>query len=219
MDSISYFNVIGPIMIGPSSSHTAGAVRIANAARKIVDGGFNKIVFKLHGSFAKTYRGHGTDRALIAGCLGLEPDDERIKEAYELAEKENIEIVFEEINLLNAHPNTVKIHFHYPGGQLQKVTGISTGGGQFKIISINGSEVSLSGDHPALILEYPDRKGVIMEVSTMLAKNDYNIVTIKNEVQEEKVVLVMELNKKISDKLYQEIREGCCLTRASYIEF
>lgn len=127
MSKISYFNVVGPVMIGPSSSHTAGACRIGKAARGICGDGFSKINFKLNGSFAKTYLGHGTDKALIAGCLGLDLDDERLISAYELAKEESVEISFEKVELVNAHPNTAIVEFYYPDGEVKTVMGISTG--------------------------------------------------------------------------------------------
>src|SRR5690606_37851602 len=157
------FDVLGPIMIGPSSSHTAGAARLGKIAKQIVGEDFVKATFLLHGSFAKTYRGHGTDKALVAGILGLDPSDERIKDSFELAKKNNIQIEFIEADLGYVHPNTVKIVFHYKYKEDFYVIGSSIGGGNVNIININGNEVSFTGDYPTILAKYKDRKGVISE--------------------------------------------------------
>ncbi|MDO4778543.1 MAG: L-serine ammonia-lyase, iron-sulfur-dependent subunit beta [Tissierellia bacterium] len=219
MNKISYFNVIGPVMIGPSSSHTAGAVRIGEAASKIVEPGFNKIVFKLHGSFRETYQGHGTDKALIAGCLGFKPDDERIIDSYEIARERGIEIVFKGINLVNAHPNTAILEFYYEDGRKSTVSGISTGGGQIEIINIDGAEVKLFPGDPTLFLQYHDRKGIIANISTILAKNDYNINKIMNHVGETEVTLVIILDKKLDKEVFKEIQSSGAYDHVSYVYF
>lgn len=219
MNKISYFNVVGPIMIGPSSSHTAGAVRIGKAARSIVEDGFKKIVFKLYGSFASTYKGHGTDKALAAGALGLEPDDERIKVAFEIAKSEGIEIYFEKVELVNAHPNTAIVEFYYEDGHKKWVQGISTGGAQIEIVKIDGQDVTIFPGDPTLIFQYMDRPGIISRVSTILAKNNYNIETIKNNRDQGKVTLVIILDKKLDKYVYEEIKNSDQYDHVSYVYF
>lgn len=219
MNKISYFNVVGPVMIGPSSSHTAGAVRIGRAARSIVEDGFNKIVFKFYGSFASTYMGHGTDKALVAGALGFMPDDERIKDAFAIAKQEGIEIKFEIINLVNAHPNTAILEFHYEGGRTSCVQGISTGGGQIEIVKIDGQDVKIFPGDPTLIFQYMDRPGIISTVSTILAKNNYNIETITNNRDQGRVTLVIILDKKLDEKVFEEIKNSDNYDHISYVYF
>lgn len=219
MNKISYFNVIGPVMIGPSSSHTAGAVRIGRAARSIVEEGFNKIVFKLYGSFASTYKGHGTDKALVAGSLGFRTDDERIKQAFELAKKEGLDIEFEIINLVNAHPNTAIIDFHYPNGRISSIQGTSTGGAQIEIVKIDNQDVRIFPGDPTLIFQYMDRPGVISIVSTILANAGYNIETITNNRDQGRVTLVIILDRKLDDEVFKEIKKADCFDHISYVYF
>lgn len=176
---ISIFKVIGPVMIGPSSSHTAGAARLGRVAAGIVGGAFDFVSFGLHGSFAKTYRGHGTDRALVAGVLGIFEDDERLKDSFELAEKAGIGFEFYPIELENAHENTVKLTFSMKDGEKQEIIGSSLGGGQIAINSINGFETEISASLSTLVISQNDRSGVISEVSGVLAKNGINIGTMR----------------------------------------
>ncbi len=217
MKDYNFFDVVGPIMIGPSSSHTAGAARIAKAASEIAGTGFIKVVFNLHGSFAETYLGHGTDKALVAGVLGYEPDDERIKHSYEIAAENGIEVEFEKIIIPNGHPNTVKLDFHYPDGSVQEIVGISVGGGAYEITEVNGLEVSLDGRHPTIILNYFEQKGVISKISSLLADNDYNISTIKNILSEDNVSLIIELDDPLGEHLLEKINDMDIFKNVTYI--
>lgn len=219
MNKISYFNVIGPVMIGPSSSHTAGAVRIGLAARAILEEGFYKVNFKLYGSFAKTYKGHGTDKALIAGALGMMPHDERIKLADKIAQEMGIEVNFSEVQLAIAHPNTAIVEFWYPDGRIKSVQGVSLGGGQIEIVKIDGQSVKILPGDPTLVLQYKDRKGVISSVSTMLAKRDYNIETITNNRDEGFVTLVIILDRKLEEACFEKIKELGIFDHCSYVYF
>lgn len=219
MNKISYFNVIGPVMIGPSSSHTAGAVRIGRAAREIAYDGFYRIDFKLYGSFAKTYKGHGTDKALVAGTLGYRSDDERIKVAFDKAKEAGIEINFKEVNLINAHPNTAIVEFYYRDGQVKSVTGISTGGGQIEIVQIDGQDVQIYPGDPTLILQYKDKKGIISKVSTILANNDYNIESITNNRVDGKVTLIITLDRKLDRKTCELIEKSGKYDHVNYVYF
>ena len=219
MNKISYFNVIGPVMIGPSSSHTAGAVRIGLAARAILEEGFHKINFKLYGSFAKTYKGHGTDKALIAGALGMMPHEERIKVADDIAREMGIEVNFTEVQLAIAHPNTAIVEFWYPDGRIKSVQGVSLGGGQIEIVKIDGQAVKILPGDPTLVLQYKDRKGVISAVSTLLAKWDYNIETITNNRDEGFVTLVIILDKKLEQSCFEKIKGLGIFDHSSYVYF
>lgn len=219
MNKISYFNVIGPVMIGPSSSHTAGAVRIGRAARAIVGDGFNEVKFRLYGSFAKTYRGHGTDRALVAGVLNYRSDDERIKTAFNEADKAGLKFSFEEVHLVNAHPNTVIVEFTFPDGSIRSVRGVSTGGGQIEIVRIDKQEVRILPGDPSLILQYSDRRGVISKVTTVLADHDYNIEEITNNREDGLVTLVIIVDRKIDKSIFEEVCATGEYSHISYVYF
>lgn len=135
MREYSIFDILGPIMIGPSSSHTAGAARLGKEALKIVGEDFKSVIFYLHGSFAQTYKGHGTDRALVAGVLGMEPDDDRLRDALDIARDKGIEVEFIPTDLgPSKHPNTVKMVFIKEDGSKEEVTGSSIGGGNVELI-------------------------------------------------------------------------------------
>ena len=202
------FDILGPIMIGPSSSHTAGACRIGNMARGIAGKGFTKVTFELHGSFAETYKGHGTDRALLAGILGFEPDDERLRDSFKYAKEKGIEYEFIKKDLGNVHPNTVKIILYYPSGNQFYVTGSSIGGGNIVIIDINGNSVTFTGDHPTLILRYKEQLGVIAWLSTLLSENGYNIESMKTIKTHSHVSLIVETDKDIEEELRNQIKEN-----------
>ncbi len=141
MKNYGVFDILGPVMIGPSSSHTAGAARLGKIGQEIADKDFYKVTFYLHGSFAKTYKGHGTDRALAAGVLGMEPSDERIKYSLNIAKEKGIDVEFIETDLGYVHPNTVKMIFHYKDRDDYYIIGSSIGGGNILITNINGNEV------------------------------------------------------------------------------
>ena len=175
----SAFDIIGPIMIGPSSSHTAGAVRLGLMAKEILVEPVKSVEIKLHGSFAQTYKGHGTDRALIAGIMGFKPDDERIRDALQIATENNIKYSFEKVNLDDVHPNTAIIKLTGISGHVVSVQGASIGGGNIVISYINDFEVNLSGKYPSLIVVHKDRPGVINGVTAALALYNINIAYMK----------------------------------------
>lgn len=208
MPNLSVFDIVGPIMIGPSSSHTAGANRIANIARNIAGVGYNKVDFYLHGSFAKTYRGHGTDRALVGGILGFGPEDERLRDSFELAKEAGIEYKFIESDLGSVHPNTVKVVMTYPDGSQFDVQGSSIGGGNIKINKIYGNPVEYSGKNPTLIATYKDQKGMIAFISSILYDQGYNIFNMRTIKDEDKVMLVTELDQGLKKDIYEKIKNG-----------
>lgn len=166
-------------MIGPSSSHTAGAARLARIARLIVAAPFSHVCFALHGSFANTYRGHGTDRALVAGALGLREDDERLADSFALARRAGLSWEFTEADLGGMHENSVRMTFTLTDGSRQEITGSSIGGGQIVIRSINGFETEYSAQSSALIIRQYDRPGVVSEVSGVLAGHGINIAVMR----------------------------------------
>lgn len=218
MKEYGIFDIIGPVMIGPSSSHTAGAARIGQVANSIVKKGFYRVDFHLHGSFAKTYKGHGTDKALLAGVLGFKPNDKRLRESFSIADKEGLEYHFIQDNLGTVHPNTVKIVFYYKDHTISSVTGSSIGGGNIEIIEINNVAISYNGKFPTIILKYREQKGVIYEVSKLLATNDYNIESMKTVKQDEDVTLIIELNEKLKKDLIDKLVNDKIYDYANYIE-
>ena len=205
MADYSIFDVMGPIMIGPSSSHTAGAARIGRLAKKICGKDFTKVVFHLHGSFAKTYMGHGTDKALVAGALGMLPDDENLRDSFEIAKKRNVNYSFEQVDLGDVHPNSVKVEMFYEDGRVSYVIGSSIGGGNIKIIDIDGLKIDSTNAFPTLILKYNEQKGIISFVSTLLAENEYNIEKMITEKNNGIVTLLVEIDKELTDEMKSKI--------------
>lgn len=179
MSNISVFDIMGPVMIGPSSSHTAGAERLGKAARNICGNNIKSATFYLHGSFAKTYKGHGTDKALVAGILGMETDDEKIKSSFAIAKEKGIDITFCEADLGNVHPNTVKIELTKLDDTVVTVTGSSIGGGDIIIINIDGDEVEFTGKLPVIIIRHIDKPGMVSKISLIIALYGVNIATLK----------------------------------------
>lgn len=175
----SIFDVLGPIMIGPSSSHTAGAARLAKIAKDICNEEIKRVKFYLHGSFAQTYKGHGTDRALIAGILGYEPDDERLRNSLNIADEENLKYEFIMSDLGLVHPNTVKFEIEDINGRITYVIGSSIGGGSVVITKVNDFEVEFTGEYHTIITRHLDKRGIISEVSGILAHNGINIGNMK----------------------------------------
>lgn len=174
----SIFDIIGPNMIGPSSSHTAGACKLGRVAYKLAKGSIKSVVFQLHGSFAKTYRGHGTDKALLGGILGFEADDERIINSFEIAQEQGLKFQFVEVDLGDVHPNTVRIQVIGEAGNLE-VLGSSIGGGSIKVTEINGVSLEFTGELPTLIISHNDAPGVIARVSAVLSQRDINIAFMR----------------------------------------
>lgn len=169
------FDILGPIMIGPSSSHTAGATRIGLIARTLLGEQPIKAEILLHGSFAKTYRGHGTDRALVAGILGMRPDDERLRNALTIAREEGLAVTFTPTEMVDAHPNTAKIILTSADGRTATLIGASVGGGNIRITSINDMAVTLNGEFFTLIVTHRDTPGAIAEVTDVLTEYNANI--------------------------------------------
>ena len=170
---MNVFDILGPVMIGPSSSHTAGAARIGLVTRALLGKTPVKAHIFLHGSFAKTYKGHGTDKALVAGILGMQTDDERIRFSLDVAKKEGLEIQIETGELENTHPNTAEITLTAADGEKVSLRGSSIGGGNILITRVNGMEVA--GQNPALIVLHKDAPGTIAAVTELMAEYGVNI--------------------------------------------
>ena len=175
MNEIGTFDILGPNMIGPSSSHTAGALRIAFVAGRMVEKAVS-VKFVLYGSFARTYHGHGTDRALVGGILGYHPDDERIRDSFEHAKEAGLAFSFEEnFTDKEIYPNTVDIYVTDKDGSVVSLRGKSIGGGNAVITRLNGVDVELTGNYCTLVVEHVDKKGTLAFVTTVLSAYDLNI--------------------------------------------
>lgn len=197
---MNLFDILGPVMVGPSSSHTAGAVRIGRMARRLLDEGTPAHAdIALSGSFAATGKGHGTDRAIVAGLLGMQTDDERIACSFDHAEKEGLHFVFSRINLSAEHPNTARLTLTGRSGKKLCVTASSLGGGRIVVVEMNGLRVSFSGDLPTLIVQNRDQPGHVRDVTDMLAKKGVNIATLNlyRDYPGGNAVMIIEADKEV----------------------
>ena len=175
----SVFDIVGPVMIGPSSSHTAGACRLGELARSIFGATPSHARILLHGSFASTGPGHGTDLALVAGLLGMHPDDARIPSALVLAAESGLGVEFAEVDLGDAHPNTARFELSGPDGRVMLIQGSSLGGGDVVVTEINCFEVEITGDLPMLIVGHVDQPGKIAAVTRLLAESGVNVASMQ----------------------------------------
>jgi len=206
---ISIFKVLGPVMIGPSSSHTAGAAKLARTAGTIAHVPFSHVSFGLHGSFAKTYQGHGTDKALVAGVLGLSEMDERLTESFELAAKAGLAYDFYETDLGDVHENSVKFTFHLENGSFMEVVGSSVGGGEIAIRKIDDFAINLSAKLPTVIIKQYDTKGVLSDITRVLAEHGINIATmsLSRTTKGEKALCIIESDSPVSDAVGDQLRQ------------
>ena len=208
-NSLGVFDIIGPIMIGPSSSHTAGAARMGFMARNIFGQQPKRVEFYLHGSFAKTYKGHGTGLALVAGLLGMYPDDTRIEHAYQHAAEQDMDFKFFQSNMGGGeHPNTALIKMFGENGKERSVQISSVGGGAIQVTKIDNFEVLILGNLNVVVASYQDKPGVIAKVTAKIAEYDLNIAFM-NVSREEKgadALMVVGLDKKISEEACAALR-------------
>lgn len=202
----SVFDIIGPIMIGPSSSHTAGAARIGRLARKIFSDKPEKAEITFYGSFAKTYKGHGTEVAIIGGILDFDTYDTRIVEAIDIAKQENIDIRVHVSDENTDHPNTARVNLS-SGSKSLEIVGISIGGGKIEIIEMNGFALHLSGELPALLVLHEDRFGMIAAVANILSKFEINIgaMRVSRKSKGDEALMIIETDQKIEEAIAEEI--------------
>lgn len=205
----SVFDIIGPVMIGPSSSHTAGAARIGKAARNLFGEEPKWAKIHLYESFAKTYKGHGTDFALVGGLLGFETDDQRMSKALSIAKERNMDIEFIEENVASAHPNTARLIIGNDKEEMELV-GISIGGGKVEITELNGFELRLSGNHPAILIMHNDRFGAIASVTRILAKYEINIghMEVNRKDIGKEALMIIEVDQNIDDTVLKELEDA-----------
>ena len=204
MAFISIFDVLGPNMIGPSSSHTAGACVISFLARKMIGGNPKKVEFILYGSFANTYKGHGTDRALLGGLMGFGTDDVRIRDSFHIASERGIEYKFTpNSELTEIPPNTVDVCMEDEEGRKVTVRGESLGGGKVRIVKIDQVDIDFSGEYSAIIAVHMDRPGVIAYITKALSENNINIAFMKlyRESKGNRAYTIIESDERIPDDI------------------
>ena len=196
------FDIVGPVMVGPSSSHTAGAARIGYIAGKLIGEPIAKVKILLYGSFLATGKGHGPRKALVAGLLGMKPDDMRIPDSIEIARKSGMEVEFGESVLRDAHPNTAQIQIESVNGNKLEVIGESLGGSRINIAQIDGIATNFSGDYPTLVVHNMDQPGHVAEVTSMLAHKSVNIATMQlyRASRGGNSVMVIECDQEVPDE-------------------
>lgn len=204
----SVFDIIGPVMVGPSSSHTAGAARIGRAARSLFGREPKKVIITLYGSFAKTYKGHGTDVAIIGGLLDFDTFDNRIIDSFVIAKDLGLDIKFILSEEETEHPNTARILLEDELDKIE-VTGVSVGGGKADITEINGFKIKISGNAPTLIVIHEDRFGVIASIANVLGLYEINIAYMEVARKEKGslAMMVMETDQQINIEVYKKIEE------------
>ena len=208
MNEIGTFDILGPNMIGPSSSHTAGALRIAFVAGRMVERAVS-VKFVLYGSFARTYHGHGTDRALVGGILGYHPDDERIRDSFEHAKEAGLAFSFEEnFTDKEIYPNTVDIYVTDKDGSVVSLRGKSIGGGTAVITRLNGVDVELTGNYCTLVVEHVDKKGTLAFVTTVLSAYDLNIGSLRlyRESKGKRAYAIIEVDTNVSNQVVSALK-------------
>lgn len=216
---MNLFDILGPVMVGPSSSHTAGAVRIGFISRKLLQEKPVKAEIKLHGSFATTGLGHGTDRALIAGLLGMKPDDIRIPDSFGIAEKEELQFSFSNVNLKDVHPNTAVLKLTGENGRKLEVQAASIGGGRIMIHELDGIQVNFSAEKPTLIVHNLDQPGHVAEVTSMLSHKSVNIATMQlyRDKRGGYAVMVLEMDQAVPAEAIRWLEHLEGIIKVTYI--
>jgi L-serine dehydratase, iron-sulfur-dependent, beta subunit len=215
---MSIFDIVGPVMVGPSSSHTAGAVRIGKVCRKLLGSSPSNAKIYLHGSFASTGIGHGTDKAIIAGILGYNTDSPEIAYSFNIADKEKLSFSFHNINLKDAHPNTAVIELTDDECNKLKVTASSIGGGRIRINKINDINTDLSGEYPTLIIYCIDKTGNTAKITDILYDNNINIAALKinREKRGGQAIMIVETDHSVSSNIINMIKNLDITTNVLY---
>ena len=217
---MNLFDILGPVMVGPSSSHTAGAVRIGYVASRLLEDEPVRADIVLHGSFATTGVGHGTDKALIAGLLGMAPDDIRIPQSFELADKKGLSFSFTNKTLKDAHPNTAVLKLVGKNGRQLEIQAASIGGGRIMIHKLDGVSVVFSAEKPTLIVYNQDQPGYVAQVTTSLSQRNVNIATM-NLYRDKRggfAVMVIETDQKIPQEAIDMLAKLKGIWKVSYID-
>jgi len=217
---MNLFDILGPVMVGPSSSHTAGAVRIGRMARRLLGEGTPRMAhISLSGSFAATGQGHGTDRALVAGLLGMHTDDERIPRSFDIVQEKGMGYVFSRVNLSGEHPNTAKLVLTSKSGKRLSMIASSLGGGRIAVVEMNGLRVNFSGDLPTLIVQNRDQPGHVRDVSGILAKDGVNIATLNlyRDYPGGNAVMIIETDKAVSAESLEALKAIRGITGVTFV--
>lgn len=216
---MNIFDIIGPIMVGPSSSHTAGAVRIGKIAGKLLGEDVREAKIGLHGSFLATGKGHGTDRALVAGLLGMEVDDERIPHSFEIAKERGLQFEITGISLSEAHPNSVRLLLSGASGKKLETIAASIGGGRISIREIDGLTTEFSAEYPTLVVRNLDEPGHVVKVASLLGERNINIATMKVFRNERggQAVMVIEVDQEVEAGSIRWLEQQEGIERVTYL--
>lgn len=207
-NNYSVFDIIGPVLIGPSSSHTAGACRLANAARAIYNKPIDDVYLYVYGSFSQTLFGHGTNKALVGGLLGLAPDDQRLTNALNLAAKENLSYHFVMDETTFSTENKVRFEMMSEDSSKMSVTGVSIGGGNIIINKINDIELLISLKFDTIIVDHLDKPGAVLGVSGILAKSGINIagMNVYRKAKHDRAYMIIEIDQPIDKEIFDNLR-------------
>ena len=216
---MNIYDILGPVMVGPSSSHTAGAVRIGLITRRLLGTAPVHAEISLSGSFAATGTGHGTDSALIDGLLGIQPDDIRIPDSFSFAAEAGLTFTFHKINLKDAHPNTAILRVSSADGRTLEVQAASLGGGRILVNRLDGIRVNFTGDAPTLIVHNLDKPGCVADVTSLLSRNGVNIATMQlyRNYRGGYAVMVVETDQNIAAEALELLRHLDGVTKVTYL--
>lgn len=216
---MNIYDILGPVMVGPSSSHTAGAVRIGLITQRLLGTAPVHAEISLSGSFAATGTGHGTDRALIAGLIGMQPDDIRIPDSFSFAAEAGLTFTFHKINLKDAHPNTAILRVSSADGRTLEVQAASLGGGRILVNRLDGIRVNFTGDAPTLIVHNLDKPGCVADVTSLLSRNGVNIATMQlyRNYRGGYAVMVVETDQNIAAEALELLRHLDGVTKVTYL--
>lgn len=217
---MTIFDIMGPVMVGPSSSHTAGAVRIGSITRRLLGSQPVGAELLLHGSFAATGKGHGTDKALVAGILGMSPDDPRIPQSFALAEQQGLALQMAHTVIRSAHPNSVILKVLDTNGRRLEVLASSLGGGRVRVNAVDGLEASFSGEYPTLIIRNHDLPGQVAEVANILSRRKVNIASMKlhRDMRGGLEIMVIESDQPIWQVAIDELRTCEGIVSVTYLD-
>ena len=216
---MNLLDIIGPIMVGPSSSHTAGAVKIGLVSRKLMVEKVVKAEIYFHGSFLATGKGHGTDKAVVAGLLGIAVDDSRVPFSFEVAKQEGMDFEIHGIDLGDAHPNTVKLNLTGVSGKKIEVIAASIGGGQIEVCEIDGLSASFGGNYPTIIVNHKDIPGRVTAVTASLSENGVNIASMKlyRTIRGGDAVMIIECDQEVPVKSIKFLEELEGIIKVTYL--
>ena len=215
---MNIFDIIGPVMVGPSSSHTAGAAKIGNICNKLMAEPIEKAEIYLHGSFAQTGKGHGTDKAIVGGLLGMFCDDINLPNSFAIAKEKGFSFTIKEADLGDVHPNSVKIVMYGKKGHSLEVVASSIGGGRIQVCRLDGVNANFSGESATLIVHNVDQPGYITEVTSLLGKQSINIATMQlyRKKRGGEAVMVIECDEKVPQETIEELEKLEGILKVSY---